>query len=47
MVEKNIRGGICHSIYQYPKPNIIYMNDSDKNKQSSYNQYLDVNGLQG
>ena len=25
MVEKSIRGGICHSIYQYAKPNKKYM----------------------
>ena len=25
MAEKGIRGGICHSIYQYAKPNNKYM----------------------
>ena len=42
MVEKGIRGGICHSIYQYSKANNKYMNDYDKNKKSLYPQYLDV-----
>ena len=29
MVEKGIRGGICHSIYQYAKANNKYMKDYD------------------
>ena len=32
MVEKGIRGGICHSTYQYAKANSKYMKDFDKNK---------------
>ena len=32
MVEKGIRGGICHSAYQYAKANSKYMKDFDKNK---------------
>ena len=32
MVEKRIRGGICHAIYQYEKANNKYMKDYDKNK---------------
>ena len=47
MVEKAIRGGICHSIYQYAKANSKYMKDCDKNKESSYIQYWDVNDLYG
>ena len=27
MVEKSIRGGICHSIYRYAKANKKYMKD--------------------
>ena len=42
MVEKDIRGGICCSVYQYAKYNSKYMKDYDKNKESSYLQYWDV-----
>ena len=34
-VEQGIRGGICHSIYQYAKAAKKYMNNYDKNKESS------------
>lgn len=32
MVEKGIRGGICHTIYHYAKVNNKYMEDYDQNK---------------
>ena len=35
MVEKGIRGGICHSIYLYAKSNNKYIKDYDKNKELS------------
>ena len=35
MLEKGIRGGICHSIYRYVKANNKCMKDYDKNKESS------------
>ena len=41
MVEKVIRGGICHPIYRYTKANNKYMKDYDKNKESSYIQHWD------
>ena len=47
MVEKDIRGAICHSIYWYAKDNNKYKTDYDKNKELSYLQYLDVNNLYG
>ena len=42
--EKGIEG-ICHSIYQYAKANNKYIKGYDKNKESSYIQYWDVNNL--
>ena len=47
MVEEGIRGGICHSIHRYAKVNNKYMKSYDKNKESSYIQYLDANNLYG
>ena len=37
------RGGICHSIHRHAKVNNIYMKNYDKNEESLYIQYLDVN----
>ena len=45
MVGRGIRGGICHSIYQYGKANKKQMKDYDKNKELSYIQYWNVNNL--
>ena len=48
MVEKGIKGEtLCHSIYRYAKSNNKYMKDYDKNKESLYIQYWDVNNLYG
>ena len=45
MVEKKIRGGICHAIHQYAKTNNKYMKDYDQNKESPYLKYWDINNL--
>ena len=47
IVEKGIRGGIYHSIYQYAKANKKHMKNYGKNKDSPYLQYWDVNNLYG
>ena len=47
MIEDGIRGGICHAIQRYAKANNKYMNDYNKNKESSYIQYLDAHNLYG
>ena len=47
MVEKGIRGGICHSIHRYAKANNNYMKNYNNNEESSYIQYLDANNLYG
>ena len=39
MVEKGIRGGICDAIHRCAKANNKYMEDYDKNKESSYLKY--------
>ena len=47
MVEEVIRGGICHAIHRHAKANSKYMKNYDKNKESSYIQYLNANNLYG
>ena len=47
MVEERIRGGIGHSMHRYAKANNKYMENYDKNKESSYIQFLDANNLYG
>ena len=47
MVEKGIRGGICHAIHRYAKANSKYMKNYNKDIKSSYLVYLDANNLYG
>ena len=42
MVEKGVRGGICHSINRYAAADKKYMKDYDKNKEWSYLKYWNV-----
>ena len=47
LVEKGIRGEICHAIYRYAKANNKYMKNYNKVKEESFVQYLDTNNLYG
>ena len=47
MVEKGIRGGICHAICRYTQAINKYMKNYDKNIISLYLMYLDANNLYG
>ena len=47
MVEKGIRGGICHAIHRHAKANNKYMKDYDKNKEPSYLKYWDLSNVSG
>ena len=43
MLEKAITREICHAIHWYAKANNKYMKVYDKNEESSYLKYFDVN----
>ena len=47
MLEKDIRGGICHGIHGYVKASYKYMTDSDRKKESLYLNYWDVSNTYG
>ena len=47
MVEKGIRGGICHAIPRYAKANNKYVKDYKKDEEESFLQYSDANNLYG
>ena len=47
MVEKGITGEYGTNIYRYAKTNSKYRKNYDKNKESSYLRYWDVNNLYG
>ena len=45
MIENVIRWGICHATHWFGKRNYKYVKDYDRNKESSYSKYWDVNNL--
>ena len=47
MFEKGICGGMCQVSHHYATANNKYMKDRDKNKESTYVEYLDANNLYG
>ena len=47
MVEKGIRGRICHAIYRYAKANNKCMKNYDENEKSSCLQFLVASNLYG
>ena len=46
MVEKGIRGGICHAMHGHEKSNNKYM-ENYKDEEESFLEYLDANNLYG
>ena len=47
MVQKGIRGGICHAIHGCAKAINKYMKNYNKKKESQHIQYLEANNLYG
>ena len=47
IVEKGIRGDICHAIHSHAKANNKYMKNYDKDIESSYLMFLDASNLYG
>ena len=46
-MKKGLGGGICQATHRYAKAKNKYMKSYDKNNESSYIEYVDVNNLYG
>ena len=47
IIENTIRGGLTQAVRKYAVANNKYLPEYDKNRLSSYLQYLDANNLYG
>ena len=47
MVEKGIRGGICHVVHIYAKANNTYMKDYNQDEEKLFFEYLDASNFYG
>ena len=47
MFEEGTPGGMCQAAYRYAKASNKYMKIYDKNKESTYLEYLDANNSYG
>ena len=47
IIEKGIRGVICHAILRYPKANNKCMKDYNKDEEESFLEYLDAKNVYG
>ena len=47
MIEEGIKRGLCQPTHSHAKTNNKYMQNYDKNIESSYQMYLDANNLYG
>ena len=45
VIKKGTWGEICHAVRKYLKAKYKYIKEYDKNKESSYSKYWDVNNL--
>ena len=47
MLEKGIKGEICHAMHRYAKASKKYMKDYNKDEEESFLEYLDANNVYG
>ena len=47
MLEKGIKGEICHAMHRYAKASKKYIKDYNKDEEESFLEYLDANNVYG